>query len=199
MLTPPTITTARLRLRPFTLADVEPLHPLVSAPGVMQYFPRADPPDRARVQRILAHQIDEWAQRGYAWWAVTWAADATLLGWCGLQYLPDTDETEVGYLLGRAWWGQGVATEAAQASVAYGFAHFDFAEIIGITHPDNVASQNVLKKCGMTFIAATPYFGMDCYRFAVTRATWQATTAAPLLHAPAAPRVASTQHYLIPE
>lgn len=179
---PPTLTTARLILRPFTLDDVDLLHPLVSAPGVMQYFPRPDPPDRERVQRMIAHQIDEWSLRGYAWWAVTWAADATLLGWCGLQYLPDTDETEVGYLLGRTYWGQGLATEAARASVDYGFTHFAFAEIIGITHPDNVASQNVLKKCGMRFTAATRYFGMDCHRFAVTQATWRATTVIPPLH-----------------
>lgn len=166
---PPTLFTARLALRPFTLDDIEPLHKLIAVPGVMRYFPRPDPPDLERTQRIVTHQITEWATRGYGWWAVTWAADGVLLGWCGLQYLPDTAETEVGYLLGQAWWGLGIATEAARASVAYGFEHFDFAEIIGITHPDNVASQRVLQKCGMTFTAATRYFGMNCFRFAVSR------------------------------
>lgn len=170
----PVLTTARLILRPFTLADIAPLHEIVGVPGIMRYFPRPDPPDLERTQRIVAHQIDEWATRGYGWWAVTWAADGALLGWCGLQYLPDTDETEVGYLLGRDWWGQGLATEAARASVAYGFEHFDFAEVIGITHPESVASQRVLQKCGMTFTAATRYFGMDCFRFAVSQTDWQA-------------------------
>lgn len=168
----PTLTTARLTLRPFTLEDAPALHRLAAAPGIMQYFPTPEPPDLARVERIIARQIGEWDERGYAWWAVTLPADGTLIGWCGLQYLPDTGETEVGYLLGRAWWGNGYATEAARASVAYGFEHFDFGEIIGITHPDNIASQNVLKKCDMQFTAATRYFNMDCFRFAVSRAAW---------------------------
>ncbi len=177
--TVPTLSTARLILRPFTLDDAEALHRLAAAPGVMQYFPTPEPPDLARIERLIARQLNEWAERGYAWWAVTLPADGTLIGWCGLQYLPDTDETEVGYLLGRAWWGQGFATEAARASMAFGFARFDFAEIIGITHPDNIASQNVLKKCGMRFTAATRYFNMDCFRFAIGRDGWIAERVAP--------------------
>ena len=176
-LTIPSLTTDRLVLRPFTPDDAPVLHRLAAAPGVMQYFPTPEPPDLARVERLIARQSAEWEERGYAWWAVTLPASDTLLGWCGLQYLPDTDETEVGYLLGREYWGHGYATEAARASVAFGFEHFDFVEIIGITHPENVASQNVLKKCGMRFTAATRYFNMDCYRFAVKRADWPVTRA----------------------
>ena len=171
----PTLTTARLTLRPFSPEDAPALHRMAATPGVMQYFPTPEPPDLARVERIIARQLGEWEERGYAWWAVTLPVDDTLLGWCGLQYLPDTSETEVGYLLGRAWWGNGYATEAARASVDFGFEHFDFAEIIGITHPNNTASQNVLKKCGMHFTAATRYFNMDCFRFVVTRAAWMST------------------------
>lgn len=174
----PTLNTDRLTLRPFTPDDAEALHRLAAVPGVMQYFPTPEPPDLARVERLIARQIGEWDVRGYAWWAVTLPADGTLIGWCGLQYLPDTDETEVGYLLGRDWWGQGYATEAARASVAFGFTHFAFDEIIGITHPDNTASQNVLKKCGMDFTAATRYFNMDCFRFAISRDMWLTESAA---------------------
>lgn len=171
-LTIPSLTTDRLILRPFTPDDAPALHHLVAAPGVMQYFPTPEPPDLARVERLIARQSAEWEERGYAWWAVTLPGTGTLLGWCGLQYLPDTDETEVGYLLGREYWGHGYATESARASVAFGFERFDFVEIIGITHPENVASQNVLKKCGMRFTAATRYFNMDCFRFAVDRSEW---------------------------
>ena len=44
-----------------------------------------------------------------------------LIGWNGLQFLPETEEVEVGYLLGKAFWRQGLATEGAKASVRYGF------------------------------------------------------------------------------
>ena len=117
--------------------------------------------------RIVNRQIEQWQTVGYGWWALTPRTEERLIGWCGLQFLPETDETEVGYLLAQPAWGQGLATEAARAAVAYAFEHFDFPELIGITHPDNIASQRVLQKAGMHFSRADRYFNMDCFRYAV--------------------------------
>ncbi len=144
----------------------------------MQYFPDPNPPDRERVERLVLRQLEHWQTHGYGWWAVAWPADGRLLGWCGFQYLPDTAEVEVGYLLAHAVWGQGLATEAATAAVDFGFTHFPLAEIIGITHPANLASQRVLEKAGLTFTAATRYFTMSCYRFARPRVGSGACTCA---------------------
>ena len=70
----PTLTTPRLTLRPFTEADAEPLHRILNEDGILRYFPRPDPPDLARVERLVAGQLRHWEEHGLGWWAVETAA-----------------------------------------------------------------------------------------------------------------------------
>src|SRR5512137_2872803 len=109
----PTLTTARLTLRPLSEADAPALLQLLNTGDVLRYFPNPAPADRARVDRLIAHHRNHWAERGLGWWAVERHAPSGLIGCAGLEYLPETGETEVAYLLGRDYWGQGLATEAA--------------------------------------------------------------------------------------
>ncbi len=162
----PTIETMRLWLRPFTPNDTAPMHQLMNGKDVMRYFPGTQSPTLEQVERMLTGQTNHWQQHGYGWWAVELKESGTLIGWCGLQYLPETDETEVGYLLGREYWGRGLATEAAQVSVEWGFANLAVQTIIAITHTENKASQQVAQKCGLVFVRAATYFGMDCFVYA---------------------------------
>lgn len=163
----PTLQTARLTLRQFTLADVDALHQILQTPDILRYFPTPGTPTYERTERIVTRQLEQWQRMGYGWWALTTPSDGRLIGWCGLQFLPETNETEVGYLLAQPFWGAGLATEAARAALNYGFDHFTFPEVIGITHPGNIASQRVLQKAGMQFTRADRYFNMDCFRYAV--------------------------------
>ena len=163
----PTIETARLTLRPFNLDDSEPLYQILSVPDVLRYYPSSDPPDLERVQKLVQRQIQHWQDYGYGWWAVEPHAEQQLIGWSGLQYLPDTDEIEIGYLLGKPYWGRGLATESAEAGLDFGFITLGLQEIIGIVHPENIASQGVLKKIGMQFVKQAQYFGMDCYLYKI--------------------------------
>jgi len=165
----PTLTTLRLTLRPFTLDDATPLHRILNQPNILQYFPNPEAPAMERVQRIIENQLTHWKEHHLGWWAVVLQGSTELIGWNGLQYLPETDEVEVGYLLSKQFWGRGYATEGAKASIQFGFENFNFGEIIGLTHPKNLASQNVLKKCGMLFIEQKEYFGMQLYRYALSK------------------------------
>lgn len=65
--------------------------------------------------------------------------------------------------------GQGYATEATRASLEYGFNTLGLNEIIGLTHPENSASQSVLLKCGMTFTHHAEYFGMEMTRYVISK------------------------------
>ncbi len=170
----PTLTTARLTLRAFTEADIDPLQRILSEEGILHYFPRTDPPAHDRVERLIAHQLRQWEEHGYGWWAVELRSQNGLIGWNGLQFLPETGETEVGYLLGKPSWGQGLATEGARASLQYGFKHLGLKTIIGITHPENNASQRVLEKLGLSLTGPARYFDMDCFRFAIERSSFGA-------------------------
>jgi len=164
----PTLTTPRLTLRPFTEADAEPLHRILNEGGILRYFPRPEPPDLARVERLIAGQLRHWEEHGLGWWAVELRSTGELLGWNGLQYLPDTEEVEVGYLLSRRHWGQGLATEGAQAALRFGVETLRLGSIVGIVHPENIASQRVLAKAGLTFINEADYFGMHVRRYVTT-------------------------------
>jgi RimJ/RimL family protein N-acetyltransferase/N-acetylglutamate synthase-like GNAT family acetyltransferase len=164
----PTLTTPRLTLRPFTEADVEPLHRILNEDGILRYFPRPEPPDLARVQHLVGGQLQHWEEHGLGWWAVELRSTGELLGWNGLQYLPDTEEVEVGYLLSRRRWGQGLATEGAQAALRFGIETPRLGSIIGVVHPENIASQRVLEKAGLTLINEADYFGMHVCRYVTT-------------------------------
>jgi ribosomal-protein-alanine N-acetyltransferase len=164
----PTISTPRLTLRPFAPRDAISLHRIMNEPGIMQYFPRTDPPDMDRVQGLIERQLAQWEEYNLGWWAVVPQGRTELIGWNGLQYLPETDEVEVGYLLSRQFWGLGLATEGAKPSLEFGFESLGLQEIIGLTHPENTASQNVLKKCGMHYAEQKGYFGMQLFRYSLS-------------------------------
>jgi ribosomal-protein-alanine N-acetyltransferase len=169
----PTRTTAHLSLRAFTEDDLDPLFQVMSDREVLRYFPNPDPPARNQIERLIQFQLKHWEKHGYGWWAVcalSPTGSSPLIGWAGLQYLPETDEIEVGYLLGKGYWGRGLATEAARSSVQFGFEDLGIEAIVGIVHPENVASQRVLEKAGLSYVEPAHYFGMDVYRYLITRA-----------------------------
>lgn len=121
------------------------------------------------MKRWIEMGIQHWAERGYGWWAVVLKETAELTGWCGLQFLDELDETEVLYLLGEDYWGKGYATEAALATVEYAFEVADLACLIGIVHPQNIASRRVLEKIGMLFKSREHYFGIDVDTYTIER------------------------------
>lgn len=169
----PTITTPRLTLRPLQMDDAEPLYRVYLMDGVLRYFPNPNPPPLERVQKFIENQLMHWAQYSYGHWAIIPQGEMEIIGWAGLQYLPETGETEVGYLLNRLYWGLGYATEAAWSSLLFGFSHFNFEIIIGLVHPENIASQHVLEKCGLAFVDQKAYFGMDMFRYWIDRRRFQ--------------------------
>ena len=171
-MTIPTITTPRLVLRAFTMEDVEPLYHILRGEDVLRYFPPMEPPPRERVQKMVAGLLQHWETRGYGLWAVASPSGGRLMGRCGLQWLPDTGEVEVDYILGRAFWGQGFATEAARASLRYGFEELELERVIGISHVENIASQRVLEKLGMARLEQKEFFGIPCYRYAIDRSAY---------------------------
>lgn len=100
------IETARLCLRPLTIADLDAVAAIWADPAVMRYItgiPRSRAASATRLERILEHH----AQHGFSLWAVLDQASAELIGYCGLQYLDNTSEVEVGYGFAKSHWGQG--------------------------------------------------------------------------------------------
>jgi [ribosomal protein S5]-alanine N-acetyltransferase len=169
MVTIPTLHTPNLILRPLVPADAPLLHRIYQTKDILRYFPNPTPPPLERVNRFIGNQLALWEQYGYGYWAVVPAASGELAGWVNLQYLTETDETEVGYLLDQPQWGKGYATEAARAALQFGFERFDFPQIIALVHSDNLASLRVAAKCGFVVIERKTYWGLELVRHTVTK------------------------------
>ena len=164
-MTAPTLETTRLTLRPFAEEDATELHRILNQEGILQYFPGPGSPSVDKAQRFVAHQIRQWEEVGYAWWAVELKETRSLIGWNGLQYLPETEETEIGFLLDKEHWGRGLTTEAGLAGLRFGFETVELGEIIALAHPKNLASQRVIEKLGLHFAEETEYFDIAVRRF----------------------------------
>ena len=163
----PMITTARLVMRPFTMNDRTILFEITQELDIFRYFPSKDAWPIEKVDRYIQYQAAHWQKFKYGHWAVVLRETGQIIGWNGLEYLPETNETEVGYLFSRLFWGKGYASESASAIVQFGLKQAGLKEIIGLTDPENVASQRVLEKSGLSFTRSAHYFGMEMFRYAI--------------------------------
>ena len=143
--------TPRLLLRQFTLADVDSLAALYADPAVMTFLggPRSYEMTRQHIERIIQNYQDY----GFGLWAVIHKGDRGLMGRCGLipQVIEGVAEVEIGYLMAQAYWGQGLATEAAVAIRDYGFQTVRCDRLISLIDPHNLASQKVALRLGMAY------------------------------------------------
>ena len=165
----PTIPTSRLVLRPFEEEDAVPLHDILRTKDFLRYFPSPTPPPLDRVEKHIAYQLEHWKEHGHGRWAVEIKDVKGMIGWNGLQYLPDTDEVEIGYILAKPYWNQGFTTEAAIEALRFAFKLQKLDEIVAIIHPENLASQRVAEKLGMRFTRQAEYFGMQAFRYVIDR------------------------------
>ena len=165
----PWLQTLRLDLREFVADDADELYRLNNDPRVMKYIGDGHLSSHAeiaatmkRIQRVYR------VYPGLGNWRATRRDTGRFIGWFSLKYIPDTVEVEVGYRLRHDAWGQGFATECARELVRYGFDSVGLLRIIGITDPDNIASQNVLRKCGLVDAGWGRYYGQRLRVFAAT-------------------------------
>ncbi len=170
--------TPRLLLRPWTPGDVEALFEILQEPDLLRYFPNPDPPGRDIVETYINRQLAHWKEFGYGHWAVILPEEDQVLGWNGLEFLPELGECEVAYLLSRRVWGRGYATESARAALRFGFERAGLGSIIGLVHPENEASIRVLKKCGLSFVDRINLWRMDLYRYRLGRGVFENLCAA---------------------
>jgi RimJ/RimL family protein N-acetyltransferase len=144
-----TLDTPRLQLRPFREDDAPAAHRVYSDPEVMRYVATGPLADETMTARLLQDYIAHQRAWGYSFWAVVERESGALIGDAGLYRTP-AGEVELGYTLGKPWWGRGYATEAAGAWLETAFARLGVTEVVALAEPANVASLRVLEKLGMT-------------------------------------------------
>src|SRR5436190_7169991 len=124
-----------------TEADLAEWHRLVfSDPEVMRYLPSGVPVPMERTAEVHGRWEEAWATRGLAPWGLELLETGRLVGHCGLRHVEELPgEVEVLYALGREHWGAGYATEAAGASLRYGFDRVGLERILAFAMPPNGA------------------------------------------------------------
>ena len=163
----PKFETTRLILREYQSSDLDYFLSMLADREVIRYLLRADPWPRESVEKWLNSCQTGWENHGYSFWILEHKIDNKPMGWGGLNWLPDSEETEVLYALDRPYWGQGLATEVARFSVKYGFETVGLEEIIGLVVPENTASARVLEKAGLDLIGPAEYWGFELLKYAV--------------------------------
>jgi RimJ/RimL family protein N-acetyltransferase len=149
----PTLQTERLILRPFVPADAPEVQrlagdPLIASTTLSIPHPY---PDGAAEQWIAGH-AGKFAGGEEVQFAVTRRAGGTLLGAIGLTGISNWHQhAEMGYWIGRAFWGQGYATEAARALLAYAFGQRKLNRVHACHFTRNPASGRVMQKIGMQY------------------------------------------------
>lgn len=169
----PQLDTARLHFRPFSLDDIDTLHRLWIDPDVRRYLWDDEIITRETAEAVVRSSLTSFQEHGFGFWALTFPNEETVIGFCGLRFFDDPPEVEVLYGLNPVHWGKGLATEAAQAILRYGFEQVGLIQIWGGADAPNVASLRVLEKLGMTYEKTVPMpLGEGPY-YSVTRESFE--------------------------
>lgn len=140
----------RLLLRQWTPEDARFLYQLNLDPQVLEYTGDGAF-DSIQDAQIFIENYSQYQLHGFGRWLMVRHDDGAKLGWCGLRRAENRLEVDLGFRIAQEYWGQGYASEAAQACLSYGHQVLGIPEIIARTHRSNLRSQHVLERIGMHF------------------------------------------------
>ena len=168
---PPVLETGRLTLRPLCDDDVDELSELLGDAEALALW--GEPLDRDGARAWIERNRARYEADGFGRCAVVLRATGELVGDCGLARttVEGVPEVELGWIVSRAYWGQGIATEAAEAWRDHAFGRLGLDRIVSMVSEENVASRRVAEKLGMTVERPAVWGGepMLMYSFARPR------------------------------
>ena len=146
------IETDRIILRKFIKDDYNAVFEFSSNWDVMKYTgdKMLESPEQAK-KIITDVWFSDYKKYGYGRFAVIYKPENKLIGFAGLKYLPELDETDIGFRFLPEYWGKGIATEVSKEIINYGFTKLKLENIIGIAMANNIGSCKVLEKIGLKF------------------------------------------------
>ncbi|MFJ3926056.1 GNAT family N-acetyltransferase [Streptomyces sp. NPDC090022] len=144
------IFTPRLLLRRWQEDDLTPLSEINADPAVMRWTDDGSPRDLDQTAEDIERYEEEWDEEGFGLFAVELLGTGELVGFTGLTVPEFLPEAALAFRLGRAFWGQGYASEAAHASLEFALQDRGLERVISICREGDSAAENVLHKLGMT-------------------------------------------------
>lgn len=154
------IETDRIILREFTIADYKDVYEFGSNLEVQKYTGDKIIESLNEAKELIKNVwYEDYKQYGYGRWAVIYKPENKIIGFAGLKYLPEFNETDIGFRFLPEYWGKGLATEVSKEIIKYGFEKLNLEKIIGIAIPENIGSCKVLEKIGLSFYKIDEYDG----------------------------------------
>lgn len=146
----PVLDTERLILRPFRLSDAGDVQRLAGEWDIADTTLNIPHPyEDGMAEEWIATHKSRFEEGRLCNFAVTLRDAGDLMGAIGLVITPRFDHAELGYWIGKPYWGKGYCTEAGRAVIAYGFTHLGLNRIHASYFARNPASGRVLRKLGM--------------------------------------------------
>jgi RimJ/RimL family protein N-acetyltransferase len=155
----PTLETERLRLRGFRHTDLDAYARFCADPEVMRYIAAGMPLNRGEAWRQMAFFAGHWSLLGYGMWALEEKESGVLVGRVGFLQPPEWPDFELGWLLGRPFWGRGYALEAARVALTYAFETLGRDRVISLIRPANHRSIKLAKQLGERLVEEVEIFG----------------------------------------
>ncbi len=149
--------TERLILREILPTDIDGMFELHADPEVHRFLGNKTVISKGQTINIINFVRQQYMDFGIGRWAIIDKNTNKFIGWTGLEFVTETINNhknyyDLGYRLIRKYWGQGIATETAFASLKYAFNKLNAGEVFARADSENINSSNVLKKVGLTFI-----------------------------------------------
>lgn len=149
-MTVPELRTERLLMRGFTDADLDEWAGICADPEVTRWVGDEHGLSREDSWRRMAYVVGHWALRGFGNWALEERATGTLVGRAGLLRPEAWPGLEVGWMVGRPYWGRGYAPEAGRAAMEWARDELGADHVISLIEDANERSARVAEKLGMT-------------------------------------------------
>jgi RimJ/RimL family protein N-acetyltransferase len=154
------IETDRLILREFSINDYKDVYEFSSNKDVQRYtgdkIIRSLDDAKELIKNVW---YADYKKYGYGRWAAIYKPENKIIGFAGLKYLPEFNETDIGFRFLPEYWGKGLATEVSKEILKYGFEKLSLDKIIGIAIAENIGSCKVLEKIGLIFYKIDEYDG----------------------------------------
>lgn len=148
--------------------DFEPYAEMCADPDIMRYI-GGKTMSRVEAWRHMAFHIGHWLMRGYGHWAVEEKASGKFVGRIGFLNPVGWPAFEIGWTLGKQYWGKGFATEGARRALDYAFYELDKPHVISLIHPENKGSAAVAQRLGEKVEGRAEVMGIDVEVWGIDR------------------------------
>lgn len=152
--------------------DLDAYAAMSADPEVMRYLADGQPLDRGGAWRQMAMILGHWQLRGFGFYALEERATGSLIGRVGFFQPEGWPGLELAWMLRRASWGQGYATEAGRRVLRQGFTELGHQRVISLIRPANAPSIRVAERLGERLERRTEIFGSEALVYVIDRAAW---------------------------